>query len=36
MKTKREIDIVLLTFAISTIVWCVAWSFIVGKLLENC
>lgn len=32
MKTKREWEIVLLTFALTTIVWCFTWAYMVGKI----
>tara|TARA_R110000803_G_scaffold202415_4_gene267570 strand:+ start:924 stop:1187 length:264 start_codon:yes stop_codon:yes gene_type:complete len=33
--TKREGNILLLTFAISTIIWCVGWSYAIGKIFRN-
>jgi len=32
MKTKREIEIVLLTFVLTTTVWCFTWAYMVGKI----
>jgi hypothetical protein len=35
MKTKREIEIVLLTFAVTTIVWCFTWAYVVGTITKS-
>lgn len=35
MKTKREIQIVLLTFALTTMVWCFTWAYMVGKITKE-
>jgi ATP/ADP translocase len=35
MMTKREGNILLLTFAITTIIWCVIWAYAIGKISRN-
>jgi ATP/ADP translocase len=35
MKTKREIEIVLLTFAVTTIVWCFTWAYVVDTITKS-
>jgi ATP/ADP translocase len=35
MLNKREVNILLLTFAITTIIWCVVWSYAIGKISRN-
>lgn len=35
MLTKREIEIVLLTFAITTLVWCFTWAYMVGEITNS-
>lgn len=32
MKTKREVETVLFVLAITSIVWCVAFAYILGKV----
>lgn len=37
MKTKREIKIVLLTFAITSIMWCILFGHVLGEISnKNC
>ena len=36
MKTKREINIVLLTFAITTMIWCFTWAYVVSTVTKDC
>lgn len=35
MKLKKKIDTILITFALSSFLWCFAWSFMLGKISKK-